>query len=147
MFWCLKLPVTVALVQLQWLNKKMQKDLTSLLGLIYLYLITFETEVIKIEILFSKLKIFAIFYKLALKYLRLMLTSPYLLQCSSTKMSYQTHWNWTPGWCLKLSLILATVQLQWLNKKLQKDLTRLFWLIYVSYNIWDKGYKDWSTIF
>ena len=34
----------------------MQKDLKSLLGLIYLSLITFETEGIKIEVLFSKLK-------------------------------------------------------------------------------------------
>ena len=42
----------------------MQKELTSLLGLIYLSLITFETGGIKIEVLFSKLKIFAILYKL-----------------------------------------------------------------------------------
>ena len=45
-------------VQLQWFNEKLQNDLASLLGLIYVSLITFETKATKIEELFSKLKIF-----------------------------------------------------------------------------------------
>ena len=45
-------------VQLQWFNEKLQNDLASLLGLIYVSLITIETKATKIEELFSKLKIF-----------------------------------------------------------------------------------------
>ena len=49
--------LTLDVVQLQWFNEKLQNALASLLGLMYVSLITFETKATKIEELFSKLKI------------------------------------------------------------------------------------------